>query len=226
VKAVAEVVADFDAIAAALAKLPLDDRLSLAEMALFRAIPDGARTGIDVGCGHGVFTRAAAAHGVAMLGVDLSSQMIALARARTPARLDVEYRVADILNPELGPNEFDIVAALNVAHHLPLEVIVPRLASLVAPGGQLLLQDLLDRPGARYLPINCFAVAYRQLRRLVRPEIMSRKVRRLYARHGAGERYLTPAEVGPTYQHLLPGARVVHHLEWRYSVIWTRPLLT
>ena len=43
-----------------------------------------------------------------------------------------------------------------------------------------------------------------------------------YVAHGEGEKYLNPTEVATAYEPFVPRARVVHHLEWRYSVIWTR----
>jgi hypothetical protein len=52
---------------------------------------------------------------------------------------------------------------------------------------------------------------------------MQRAVVGLYERHGEGEVYLRPGEVAPAYRALLPGARIEHHLDWRYSVVWRRP---
>ena len=44
----------------------------------------------------------------------------------------------------------------------------------------------------------------------------------LYREHGRGERYLTPSEAAHIYSRLLPDARVVHHLFWRYTAVWRR----
>lgn len=39
-------------------------------------------------------------------------------------------------------------------------------------------------------------------------------------RHGEGEVYLTPTEVGRVYPQLLAGVELEHHADWRYSAIW------
>ena len=217
------IITDFDEIAGALAASRATDRLSSAERAILRAIPTHARTGLDVGCGHGVVTRAAARRGLAMTGVDLSPKMVALARERTERALGVTYVVGDIMTASFERHAFDVVVSVNMVHHLPVSEIVARLAQLVEPGGRLLVQDVLSRPGLRYLPHNFAAVASRVAQRLMGLDGHSRSVRRLYARHGEGESYLTPDAVARVYSDLLPGAEVVQHLEWRYSVIWTRP---
>jgi SAM-dependent methyltransferase len=222
-KSTADVAANFNAIAAALADSSAAERLSPAEHWLLRAIPAGARTGLDVGCGDGVLTRAAAGRGPAMLGLDLSPRMIALARSRTAPGVAARFQVADIMSADLDPGAFDVVISVNMLHHVPLAAAVPRLATLVAPGGRLLVQDVLARPGLRYLPLNLAAGAWRHVRRLGGSDRLPGAVRRLYARHGAGERYLTPPAAVEAYGTLLPGARLTHHLAWRYSVVWTRP---
>ena len=51
----------------------------------------------------------------------------------------------------------------------------------------------------------------------------SRAVAALYQEHGRGELYLTPEEAGRELPELLPGARVVYHLEWRYTAVWQCP---
>jgi 2-polyprenyl-3-methyl-5-hydroxy-6-metoxy-1,4-benzoquinol methylase len=213
---------DFDAIANALQHSPEREVLSDAEDALLRHVPRGAKHGLDAGCGDGVLTRVLARRGIAMLGLDLSPRMIALARSRTDATLPVEYRVGDIISEAQTTRTFDLVLTVAMVHHLPLDVIVPRLASLVAPNGTLLIQDILTRPGLRNLPINVVAALRRRLHRLVDPSYFSRALTALYDKHGAGEVYLTPEGATAAYSRLLPGARAEHHLEWRYSVVWQR----
>jgi hypothetical protein len=96
---------------------------------------------------------------------------------------------------------------------------VRRLAGWVRPGGRLVIQDVVTRPGLRHLPANAFGFAVRLLsgRRRATP------LAALYDAHGRGERYLRPREAVRVYRELLPGARVVHHLEWRYTMVWDRP---
>jgi SAM-dependent methyltransferase len=210
---------EFDAIADSLAADPRLDVLSPAERELLEHLPGQVRSGVDVGCGDGALTRAATARGGAFLGIDVSPRMVALAHRRTPSGIAARFRVADVMVDPFPEAPFDVVLAVNVVHHLALDEIVPRLASLVAPGGVLLIQDVLERPGLRHLPVNVVASAHR----LLRPSRVSRAVSRLYASHGRDERYLVPSELDDAYAPLLPNARIRQHLEWRYSVIWHKP---
>jgi 2-polyprenyl-3-methyl-5-hydroxy-6-metoxy-1,4-benzoquinol methylase len=219
-KPTAAIVADFDAIASALRGAPGADVLTASERALLTHLPRHARTALDVGCGHGVMSRALAARGLDVTGIDVSPGMIALARERGGSR--ITYHLADILQ-DTSLGAFDVVVCVNVVHHLPLRDIVPRIAGAVAPGGSLLLQDVVRRPGVRYAGVNTLAVARALMDRVLSATRAGSWVRRLYDEHGAGEEYLTPAEAEAAYAALLPHARVVHHLAWRYSVIWQRP---
>jgi len=222
-KPMSEVAAEFDAIAAALEAEPRCEELSPAERALLRHVPARARLALDVGCGDGVLTRALARRGMRVLGIDASPGMIAVARERTAADLDVEYRVADLMAEPLADQAFDVVAAVALVHHLPLEQVVPRLAAAVAPGGVLLIQDVTQRRGLRHLPVNVLAGGWRLLRRVLARSASSPQLAALYGAHGKDEVYLSPEAVAPAYAALLPGASVHLHLEWRYTVAWRRP---
>ena len=72
---------------------------------------------LEVGCGSGVFLRAAADRGAAVTGIDSSERLVELARARAP---EAEVSVGDLQAlPYAGFNSFffadDIVAALREA---------------------------------------------------------------------------------------------------------------
>lgn len=97
------------------------------------------------------------------------------------------------------------------------------LAAAVKPGGWLVIQDLVARPGLRGLPLNALALAAQWARLLAGSRPQSTAVARLYERHGAGETYLRPDEAERAYAELLPGSRVTHSLEWRYTAVWRRP---
>jgi len=222
VKPISAVANDFDDIARVLERRPRREVLSPAERALVAYVPPDARLGVDVGCGDGVVTRTLARAGIRMIAIDVSPGMIALARARTDAALDIDYRVADIMTADLPRRQFDFVISINTVHHLVLAEIIPLLAAAVVPGGTLLVQDVVTRRGILDLPRNVAAVVQRRIRRLREPSHFTRELTAAYDAHGANETYLTPTEVKRHYASLLPRARVVHHLEWRYSVIWTR----
>jgi 2-polyprenyl-3-methyl-5-hydroxy-6-metoxy-1,4-benzoquinol methylase len=218
-----EIAEDFNAIADALRSTASRRTPTAAERAVLAAIPHDARLGLDCGCGDGSLAEAAARRGLQMIGIDLAPQMIALAESRAEPSLQIDFRVADIMTVSLAPASFDVVISVNVVHHLPLEAILPRLAALVAPGGRLIIQDVVTRNGLRYLPINGIAAILGRLRRVGRRKAHSPAVQRLYDQHGIGETYLRPEHVSTALAPFLPGVSITHHLDWRYTAIWTRP---
>ena len=216
---------DFDRIAGALEAAGAGDALQPYERALLSYLPARCGRVLEVGCGHGVLTRQVARRAEQVLALDLSPEMVRVARARSAEAPNIEYRVADVTTTALPEAAFDVVLSVATLHHVPLAEVVPRLAAAVRPGGWLLIQDVATRRGLRHLPVNALAWLVRRLRGghgAVRGAD-ARTIAALYREHGADERYLTPAEAERAYRELLPGARVVHHLEWRYTAVWRRP---
>lgn len=227
-KSTSDIAHDFDTIAASLAAAPPRAWLTSSERWLLDRVPPKADTALDVGCGDGTLCRVLAGKGLVVRGIDISPQMIALARAHAGESRKMEFEVADIVSDH-GFGTFDVVTSVNMVHHLPVEVAVPRLAAVVAPGGVLLIQDVLTREGLRYLALNVAGALAQRARRLLSAGRGTRKAAHAtalaYQEHGVGETYLKPTEVDATYRSLLPGAHIEQHLEWRYSVVWNRPTI-
>jgi|GEM_PF-106990 len=97
---------------------------------------------VDVGCGLGDNAEALAAAGAQVAAFDYIARAIDWARRRFPNSL-VDYRIADLFNP---PSEwlgaFDIVHECYTLQTMNADMfarVAPALASLVAPGGRLLV---------------------------------------------------------------------------------------
>jgi SAM-dependent methyltransferase len=202
----------------------VEDRLPAYERALLGFMPSSCGHVLEVGCGDGALTRQVARRARSVLALDLSPEMVRVARARSAGHGNIDFRVADVTATELPRRAFDVVFSVATLHHVPLEPTVARLADAVRAGGVLAIQDLVRRPGLRYLPVNAAAWLARCL-----PGVRGPRHGRdggtlaaLYRAHGRGESYVTPAEAERIYARLLPGARVVHHLHWRYTVVWRR----
>jgi ubiquinone/menaquinone biosynthesis C-methylase UbiE len=108
----------------------------------------GARV-LDVGCGTGTLTlearRRAGAEG-SVVGIDVSPQMIARARAKAEeAGLDVTLEVASAESLPLADASCDIVLCSLALHHLrrnQRRTAVEEMHRVLAPGGRVVIVDL------------------------------------------------------------------------------------
>lgn len=95
-------------------------------------------TALDVGCGSsGRFIELLLREGFATTGVDVSSEMIALARKR---HAEVTFYVEDICTWQL-PHRYDLISAWDSTFHLPLaeqEPVLKKLCEGLNPKGVLL----------------------------------------------------------------------------------------
>ena len=97
---------------------------------------------LDVATGTGAVAAAAAARGAEVTGVDISEEMLAVARERVPG---ARFLTADAEALEVGEG-FDVLVAGFLINHLPHpERAVASWARALAPGGRLVL-SLWDRP--------------------------------------------------------------------------------
>ena len=191
---------------------------------LMRNAPPRCRHALEVGCGTGTFTRLLARRSAHILALDLSSGMIAAARARSAGFDNIEFQVADTATFPLPEGHFDVIASIATLHHLPLEVMLRKFEAALAPGGTLLILDLVQSRGAADIARSALAlpvsrVLYAWHTRRVRP---AAAVRAAWREHGDQDRYSTMAEVTHACRGILPGARVQRHLLWRYSLVWTK----
>jgi trans-aconitate 2-methyltransferase len=111
---------------------PFLDLLGLVE-------PSPAPRVVDLGCGTGELTRLAHERLGARetVGIDASAAM--LERAAAVAGGGVSFRQGDLAAVTGGP--FDVVLSNAAIHWVPdHEALLPRIAALVAPGGQLAIQ--------------------------------------------------------------------------------------
>jgi len=85
---------------------------------------------LDAGCGTGASAVALAERGADVVAIDLSTQLVELARERAPKDLagTIDFRVGDMLDPALG--RFDAVLAMDSLIHYRPDDIVSVLAAL------------------------------------------------------------------------------------------------
>ena len=176
----------------------------------------------EVGCGSGTLTASLAPAAGHLLAIDLSPAMVRLARERCARWPNVTFEQADANAWAPAPRSLDAIVSVATLHHLEPRVVLPRWAAALRPGGMLLVLDVLNRPGLLNLPVNAVATlrsAWLRWRRTGRP-LADRRVRAAWAEHERFDRLPTLAEARRQARARLPGARIRHHLLWRYSIRW------
>jgi ubiquinone/menaquinone biosynthesis C-methylase UbiE len=180
--------------------------------ALLAAVPDGARRGLDVGCGEGETARRLRRRVPSVVGLDADGASIEQARSHDD---DIEYILGDLRAVDLPEASFDVVSAVSVLHHVDQGVALARLGRLVRPGGMLLVVGVARS---------------RSLRDLTRDAVDALAVRRHSLSKGVWETPspkvwpppLTYAETREVSLDTLPGARFERLPYLRYGLTWTR----
>jgi SAM-dependent methyltransferase len=191
---------------------------------LLRELAPRCGRALEIGCGTGELSRLLAARSGSVLAIDLSPNMIRLARERSRGVPNLEFRVADAATWEIPRESFDCVASIATLHHLDLAATLARVRDALSPGGTLLVLDLFRASGPSDLATSALAAPLNVLLRLAktgRPRPHP-DVRRTWEEHGRHDRYSTLGEVRALCARLLPGARVRRHLFWRYSIVWRK----
>ncbi len=115
-----------------------EQQLPTYEAAIERlGIGDGHRV-LEVGCGSGVFLRAAAGRGADVTGIDSSERLVALARARVP---EGDVRVGDLQELPYDDDTFDVVAGFN-AFFFAADMVgaLGEARRVTKPGGSVVIQ--------------------------------------------------------------------------------------
>ena len=200
---------------------------------LLRQLPTNCHNVLEIGCGTGAFAMRLAERSDHVLALDLSPEMIRLARERSTQFPNIEFRLADICEVPFNIASFDCIATIATLHHLPFEEILLKMREALKPGGVLLVLDLFEPArisdslvaGLSDSLLNLLALPVSAgLRLLHHGRLLPRRdVRDAWAAHEIHDLYPTMREVHTLCDRLLPGAKIKQHLLWRYSVVWQKP---
>ncbi|MDQ2976728.1 MAG: class I SAM-dependent methyltransferase [Acidobacteriota bacterium] len=111
---------------------------------LLRHLPSPCQNVLEIGCGTGVFARRLAERSEHVLALDLSPEMIRIARERSVQFPNIEFEVGDVCNRPLTDQSFDCMVTIATLHHLPFAEILLKMKTALKPGGVLLVLDLFE----------------------------------------------------------------------------------
>lgn len=180
------------------------------------AVPAGAATALDVGCGNGLLSFELADRGLQVLGIDPDSPSIERARADLGASERTTFVCADVFTHPFEPASFDVVASSAMLHHVDAEAGLRRMRQLVRPGGVLAVVGFATPSGPTDLALIAAGFAYRTVR----------ETRGHYWEHDAPIHWPPPLsidEMRALAERELPGARFRRRMAHRYSIVWFAP---
>jgi 2-polyprenyl-3-methyl-5-hydroxy-6-metoxy-1,4-benzoquinol methylase len=179
---------------------------------LLTFLPSKMSRALEIGCGKGLFTVELARRAAQVTAIDLSPKMIEAARSRVPPH--VELLLGDVTEHSFAEGAFDCAVSIATLHHLPLAEMLRKMARTLAPGGVLVVHDLLDSSGL----VGRLAS---RLASLVRKRATG-EAAAAWAAHAEHDEFLKWSEVKSIVRAELPGARLRRHWKWRYTAVWVK----
>ena len=193
---------------------------------LLRHLPPTCSNSLDVGCGTGSFARRLAERSKHVLALDLSAEMIRIARDRSEKFPNIDFQLADVMDMHFDVGSFDCIATIATLHHLPFEEVVLKMKGALNPGGVMLILDLFEPSGIADSLSNLVALPVSAALRLKHHGrlLPRREERAAWNAHAMHDSYPTIEEVQSICERILPGAKIRKHLLWRYSIVWNKPI--
>jgi ubiquinone/menaquinone biosynthesis C-methylase UbiE len=113
-----------------------------------RVLPGPSAEVLDVGTGTGFLALQAAALGHNVVGIDLSVEMLEVARKQASARdLSVRFEEADAVNPPFGPATFDAITCRYLLWTLrDATRALSNWRRILRPGGRIIVVDGFREP--------------------------------------------------------------------------------
>jgi 2-polyprenyl-3-methyl-5-hydroxy-6-metoxy-1,4-benzoquinol methylase len=85
---------------------------------LLKHVPRDCENALEVGCGTGAFARCLAERCKHVVALDLSSEMIRVARSRSSQFHNLNFELADAMTWNFPQSHFDFICSIATLHHL------------------------------------------------------------------------------------------------------------
>jgi ubiquinone/menaquinone biosynthesis C-methylase UbiE len=204
---------------------------------LLQQVPDRCAHALEIGCGTGAFSRLLAKRAEQVVALDVSPEMIRVARSHSEQFPNIEFHRADVMSWNIPTEHCDYVVCIATLHHLPLRSALLAMKQALRQGGVLVILDLFEpkrlwrrrsrsswSEALRDEFLNTVAIIVSSSLRLIhngrlRP---TAEVQAAWEHHGKHDSYPGMNEVRALCAELLPNAKVRRHLLWRYSITWQK----
>jgi ubiquinone/menaquinone biosynthesis C-methylase UbiE len=219
---VSSVEADFDRLA------QLDDEGWTANNQyhdfLLNYVPHDCENALEIGCGTGAFARLLAARCKHVIALDLSSEMIRVARSRSMQFENLEFELADAMKWNFPQSHFDFICSIATLHHVQQRELFVKMKDALKPRGVLVVLDLVESSSLVERMFDVVGLGVSVGLRFIhngrlKPPL---EVRKAWEQHGKHDSYSTVSEMRSLADTILPGSRVTRHLLWRYSLVYQK----
>jgi ubiquinone/menaquinone biosynthesis C-methylase UbiE len=189
---------------------------------LLRHVPEGCENALEIGCGTGAFARALARRCRRVVALDLSGEMIRVARSRSGQFENLEFQLADAMTWSFPQSHFDFVCSIATLHHLEQRELLLKIKNALKPGGVLVVLDLVQSDSFAEWMCDVVGLGVSGGLRLIHNGRLKppAEVRKAWEQHGKHDHYLTLGQVRALTDEILPGARVERCLLWRYMLVY------
>lgn len=182
---------------------------------ILHAVPKPCLSALDIGCGNGLLTRKLASYCDYVIGIDLNTKILSIAKEYPSAHENITYIEGDVMSYLFKNSSFNLIALVATLHHLPLHAALQRLQELLAPGGVLVVIGLYKTKGigdfirsAAALPVSWLTRCMYHYQKMDAPIKPPKE---------------TLTEIKKTAAELMPGAVIRRHFFYRYSLICRKP---
>ena len=195
---------------------------------LLKHVPHNCEDALEIGCGTGAFARLLAKYSKRVVALDLSAEMIRVARSRSSEFYNLEFLLADAMTWSFPQSRFDFICSIATLHHLQQRELFVKMRNALKPGGVLVVLDLVESDSLVERMLDVFGLGVSGSLRLIHNGRLKppREVRKAWEQHGKHDHYSTLGQMRALADEILPGASVRRHLLWRYSLVFRNPQIT
>ena len=191
---------------------------------LLRYVPENCGEALEVGCGTGAFARELGRRCRRVVALDLSAEMIRVARSRSARFDNVEFQLADAMTWRFPQSHFDFICSIATLHHLEQRELFVKMRDALRPGGVLVVLDLVESNGLFERMLDVIGLGVSGSLRLLHNGRLKPppEVRKAWEQHGKHDHYSTITQMRALANEILPGSILKRRLLWRYMLVYRK----
>ena len=195
---------------------------------LLRYVPKNCENALEIGCGTGAFARLLARRCQRVVALDLSAEMIRVARTRSAQFDNLEFQLADAMSWDFPQSHFDFICSIATLHHLEQRELFVKMRDALRPRGVLVVLDLVESNGLLERMLDVVGLGVSGGLRLIHNGRLNppAEVRKAWEQHGQHDHYSTVSQMRALADEILPGSILKRRLLWRYTLVYQKPVAT